>query len=248
MDDVIFDLDPDEDDYPFNLGLMYLRGNDTTTAAKYFREASDREPENPEDRAFLIYALEKAGNKSEANEERNSAAESFGPNVLPAVKPESFAKLQRVTTELDTATLQLEIASRDTAAGGTSMSTSAVSPSSLVRRGRQELVAGRLDTAEQAFHAALAAAPQDPSAHRGMAEVYRRKNKRAEAIQELQAALQQRDSAVDRTTLARIYLEQKKPDLAKAELARALKIAPNYAEARQLQEHLQNGKAQPVTP
>ena len=77
-----------------------------------------------------------------------------------------------------------------------------------------------------------------------MAEVYRRRNKRAEAIQELQAALEQRDSAVDRTTLARIYLEQKKPDLANAELERALKIAPNYTEARQLLEHLQNGKPQ----
>jgi len=244
------DLDPDEDDYPFNLGLMYLRGNDTTTAAKYFREASDREPENPEDRALLIYALEKAGNKSEANEERNSAAESFGPNALPAVKPETFARLQRITTELDTATLQLEIASKDPGNGNSEGATSAstASPSSLVRKGRQELVAGRLDTAEQAFRAALTTAPHDASAHRGMAEVYRRKNKRPEAIQELQAALELRDSAVDRTTLARIYLEQKKPDLAKAELARALKIAPNYSEARQLQEHLQNGNTQSKTP
>jgi tetratricopeptide (TPR) repeat protein/TolB-like protein len=243
------DLDPDEDDYPFNLGLMYLRGNDTTTAAKYFREASDREPENPEDRALLIYALEKAGNKSEASEERNSALESFGPNALPAVKPETFARLQRITTELDTATLQLEMASHDSGNnGGTAASTSAASPSSLVRKGRQELVAGRLDTAEQAFRAALTSAPHDASAHRGMAEVYRRKNKRPEAIQELQAALELRDSAVDRTTLARIYLEQRKPDLAKVELARALKIAPNYTEARQLQEHLQNGNSQSKTP
>jgi tetratricopeptide (TPR) repeat protein len=229
---------------------MYLRGNDTTTAAKYFREASDREPENPEDRALLIYALEKAGNKSEANEERNSAAESFGPNTLPAVKPETFAKLQRITTELDTATLQLEIASKDPGNGNGegATSSSSASPSSLVRKGRQELVAGRLDTAEQAFRAALTTTPHDASAHRGMAEVYRRKNKRPEAIQELQAALELRDSAVDRTTLARIYLEQKKPDLAKAELARALKIAPNYTEARQLQEHLQNGNTQSKTP
>jgi tetratricopeptide (TPR) repeat protein/TolB-like protein len=243
------DLDPDEDDYPFNLGLMYLRGNDTTTAAKYFREASDREPENPEDRALLIYALEKAGNRSEAAEERNSALESFGPNALPAVKPETFARLQRITTELDTATLQLEMASHDSGNnGGTAASTSAASPSSLVRKGRQELVAGRLDTAEQAFRAALTSAPHDASAHRGMAEVYRRKNKRPEAIQELQTALELRDSAVDRTTLARIYLEQRKPDLAKAELARALKIAPNYTEARQLQEHLQNGNSQSKTP
>jgi tetratricopeptide (TPR) repeat protein len=244
------DLDPDEDDYPFNLGLMYLRGNDTTTAAKYFREAADREPENPEDRALLIYALEKAGNKSEANEERKSAAESFGPNTLPAVKPETFARLQRLTTELDTATLQLEIASKDPGNGNGAGATSAssASPSSLLRKGRQELVAGRLDPAEQAFRAALTTAPHDASAHRGMAEVYRRKNKRPEAIQELQAALELRDSAVDRTTLARIYLEQKNPDLAKAELARALKIAPNYTEARQLQEHLQNGNTQSKTP
>jgi len=243
------DLDPDEDDYPFNLGLMYLRGNDTTTAAKYFREASDREPENPEDRALLIYALEKAGNKSEANEERNSAAESFGPNALPAVKPDTFARLQRITTELDTATLQLEIASHDSDSNsGATASVAASSPSSLVRKGRQELVAGRLDMAEQAFRAALTTAPHDASAHRGMAEMYRRKNKRTEAIQELQAALELRDSAVDRTTLARIYLEQRKPDLAKAEVARALKIAPNYTEARQLQEHLQNGNAQSKTP
>src|SRR5215467_2560936 len=107
------DLDPDEDDYPFNLGLLYLRGNDATTAAKYFREASDREPENPEDRALLIYALEKTGNKKEAGEERNSALETLGPNSPPAVRPDSFARLDRVSTELDITTLQLQIASRD---------------------------------------------------------------------------------------------------------------------------------------
>jgi len=242
------DLDPDEDDYAFNLGLLYLRGNDATTAAKYFREASDREPDNPEDRALLIYALEKTGNRAEASEERSATAEALGPNALPAVKPETFAKLQRVTTELDTATLQLEVASRESSNGSVPTSTAATSSSSLGRKGRQELVAGRLDSAEAAFRAALTVAPHDASAHRGMAEVFRRKNKRAEAIQELQAALEQRDSAVDRTTLARIYLEQKKPELAKTELARALKLAPNYAEARQLQEHLQNGKTQATTP
>jgi tetratricopeptide (TPR) repeat protein len=242
------DLDPDEDDYPFNLGLLYLRGNDATTAAKYFREAADREPDNPEDRALLIYALDKTGNRSEANDERKAATEAVGPSALPVVRPETFAKLQRVTTELDTATLQLEVASRESPNVSATASTVATSPSALVRKGRQELAAGRLDSAEAAFHAALTAAPRDASAHRGVAEVYRRKNKRMEAIQELQAALEQRDSAVDRTTLARIYLEQKKPELAKTELARALKLAPNYAEARQLQEHLQNGKSQATTP
>ena len=241
------DLDPEEDDYPFNLGLLYLRGNDATTAAKYFREASDREPENPEDRAMLVYALEKTGNKTEATEERNSAAETLGPNALPIVKPDSFSKLDRVMTELDTTTLQLQIASRD-ANGSANGSPSAAmaspataSPAALMRRARQELAAGRLDAAEADFKAALAAAPNDPAGHRGMAEVLRRRAKRGEAIQELQTALAERDSAVDRTTLARIYLEQRKPDLAKAELEKALKLAPNYSEARDLLEHLQSG-------
>jgi len=244
------DLDPDEDDYPFNLGLLYLRGNDSTTAAKYFREASDREPENPEDRALLIYALEKAGNKSEAAEERNAAAETLGPNALPAAKPESLAKLERISTELDVATLQLQVASRDSSntAAAAAASPATASPTTLVRRGRQELIAGKLEAAEADFRAALAAAPNDSLAHRGMSEVYRRRNKRAEAVQELQAALAQRDSALDRTTLAHIYMEQHKPELAKAELERALKIAPNYTEAKQLLEHLQSGKPQTSTP
>jgi len=112
------------------------------------------------------------------------------------------------------------------------------------------LASGRADSAEADFRAALAAAPNDPAAHRGLAEVLRRRSKRTEAIQELQAALAERDSAVDRTTLARIYLEQKKAEMARAELEKALKIAPNYSEARQLFEHLQNGngKAKSTTP
>jgi tetratricopeptide (TPR) repeat protein/TolB-like protein len=243
------DLDPDEDDYPFNLGLLYLRGNDATTAAKYFREASDREPENPEDRSLLIFALEKAGNKSEAAEERNAAVETLGPNALPPTKPDSLSRLDRISTELDVATLQLQVAARDVpAAQPTATSAATASPATLVRRGRQELAAGKVEAAESDFRSALAAAPNDASAHRGMAEVYRRRNKRVEAVQELQAALAQRDSAVDRTTLARIYMEQRKPDLAKAELERALKIAPNYTEAKQLLEHLQSGKPQASAP
>jgi tetratricopeptide (TPR) repeat protein len=246
------DLDPEEDDYPFNLGMLYLRGNDATTAAKYFREASDREPENPEDRAMLIYALEKTGNRTEAAEERKSATETLGPNALPPVRPEGFARLDRVMTELDTTTLQLQIASRSARSGvstaASSSSAAVTSPTSLVRNGRQELAAGRLDAAEADFRAALAAAPNDPSAHRGMAEILRRRSKRGEAIQELQSALATRDSAVDRTTLARIYLEQKKTDLAKAELQKALKLAPNYSEARDLLERLQSGGAKAASP
>ena len=59
---------------------------------------------------------------------------------------------------------------------------------------------------------------------------------------ELQASLEVRDSAIVRTILAKIYLEQKKPDSARSEVERALKLAPNYAEAKKLSEHLKNPK------
>src|SRR5260370_41266581 len=106
------ELDPDEDDYPFNLGLLALQTNDAAAAARYFREATHREPDNPEDRVMLILALEKAGNKDEASQERESANETFGPNGLPAIRLDAkneYAKLNRIKTELDVTALRAEI-------------------------------------------------------------------------------------------------------------------------------------------
>jgi tetratricopeptide (TPR) repeat protein len=240
------DLDPDEDDYPFNLGLLYLRAMDPRSAVKYFREACDREPENSEDRALLIYSLEKAGKKDEAEEEQNSAAETLGPNALPAVNADSLEKFERVTDALDITTLQLEIVSAQSAssgpASGGNASSTAASVLLLVRQGRGELAAGHLDKAETAFRSALASQPDSAAAHRGLAEILRRQGKLDEAVKELQAALARRDSAMDRTALARIYVDQKKTDEARTELERALKLAPNYAPAKQMLEHLQNAK------
>src|SRR5208337_1878787 len=94
------DIDPDEDDYPFNLGLLALRRNDLAAAATHFREAMHREPDNPEDFAFLIYTLEKAGKKSEAAGEREAASEALGSDALPAVKldakKEAVSKYERI--------------------------------------------------------------------------------------------------------------------------------------------------------
>src|SRR5262249_31952585 len=151
----------------------------------------------------------------------------------------AMAKLDRVKMELDTTALQLQFKSPSapTAAGGTDSSVDN-SPAGLVRRGRQSLSSGQLDSAEKSFRAALAAEPGNSAAHRGLAEVDRRHGRLDDAVKELQASLLQRDSAVARTVLARIYLEQKKNDLARAELEKAIKLAPNYAEAKQLLEHL----------
>ena len=240
------ELDPDEDDYPFNLGLLALQSNDASAAVGYFREAAEREPDNPEDRALLILSLEKAGKQTEADQEREAANETFGPKGLPAIrldaKNESVARLHRIKTELDVTALRAEIESAEPPASAAASASPSDIPVTHIRRGRQELSVGHADAAEKEFRAVLAADPRSAAAHRGLAEIDRRQGKMDDAVKELQASLEARDSAVVRTMLAKIYLEQKKPDLARAEVERALKLAPYYTEAKQLLEHLRNTK------
>jgi tetratricopeptide (TPR) repeat protein len=240
------DLDPDEDDYPFNLGLLATQAGDFAAAAASFREASERKPDNPEDRALLVLALEKAGKKAEADQERESAAEALGPNALQSVrvdtKPDASFHLARIRTELDTTALRLEIAASGVAANSAADTASVDSLAYHIRRGRQELAAGHLDSAEKEFQGVLRVEPANAGAHRGLAEVDHRRGKLDDAVKELQASLAARDSAQVRTMLARIYLEQKRTDLARTEVRRALTLAPNYPEAKQLLEHLQSSK------
>jgi tetratricopeptide (TPR) repeat protein len=240
------ELDPDDDDYPVNLGLLALGANDFAGAADYFREASEREPDKAENRALMILSLEKAGKKAEADQERDTAAETFGPDALPEVrwdaKKDTLLHLERVRTEMDTTALRLEIVSAGDTASAAAATAAADTPAAHIRRGRQELSAGRVDAAESEFRAALSADAGSASAHNGLAEVYRRRAKLDDSAKELQASLEIRDSAAVRTTLARVYLEQKKVDLARTELERALKLAPKYSDAKELLEHLQKVK------
>ena len=248
------DIDPDEDDYPFNLGLLALQQKDLAMAQTHFSEAVEREPDNAEDLAFLIYTLDKQGKKAEVEAKREAAEEAFGPKALPLLKidaknPDSLIKYQRVKAELDTMSLRLELESPQMQPStGTDASTRANGAVGHIRRGEQESRSGRLDVAENEFRAALAIEPNNASAHRELAEIHRRRGKLEEAAQELQLSLASRDSAAVRTTLARVYLEQKKTDLARQEVQKAIKLAPNYPEAKELLDHLEKSKATGGTP
>jgi tetratricopeptide (TPR) repeat protein/TolB-like protein len=240
------DIDPDEDDYPFNLALLALQQKDYARAETHFAEAVKREPENPEDRAFLIYCLEKEGKKAEATAARDAASEVFA-NGLPALKVDPkdndwVTGYERVMRQLDTTSLRLELEGPQKPPVNGDTPTPKDTSTAHLRAGRQELSAGRLDAAENDFRAAIAADPHNASAHRELAEIYRRRGKLDDAANELLSSLAERDSAAVRTMLAHVYLEQQKPDLARAEAEKAVKLAPNYTEAKELLEHLGKGK------
>lgn len=243
------ELAPGDDDYSVNLGLLALESDDAGAAAAYFREAAEREPDSAQDRALLIVSLERAGRNAEADQEREAAKEAFGPNGLPVIqldsssdkKNETLARLTRIKTELDLSELRAEPAEAHLDAA--SVAGANDTPATRVHRGRQELAAGRLDEAEKEFRAVLATEPANAAAHRGLGEIARRHGKLEDAVKEFQESLATRDSAEVRTMLAKIYLDQKKPALARAEAEKAVKLAPNYAEAKQLLEHLRNSKA-----
>jgi tetratricopeptide (TPR) repeat protein/TolB-like protein len=245
-------LDPDEDDYPFNLGLIAILQGDFNGAAAQFREASHREPDIPEDRSLLVAALEKAGKQEEADQERNAALEAFGPNGVTTThldaKNDSLTHIERVTTEIDPETLRFEMESAEARAATSGTQDGRDTPATHLRRARQQLSGGQLDAAEREYHVTLATDKGNASAHLGLGEIARRQGRLDEAVKELQLSLEARDSAMVRTTLARVYLEQKKPALARAEVEHALKLAPNYTEAKQLLEHLQNGKPVQAPP
>ena len=244
------ELAPGEDDYSFNLGLLALQGGDAAAAAAYFRQAAEREPDGAEDRALLILSLEKAEKTAEADQEREAAKEAFGPSGLPPIrldeKGEMLARLTRIKTELDLSGLRAEPS--DAPASAVPMAAATDTPAARIRKGRQELSAGNMAAAEKDFRAALAAEPSNAAAHRGLGEIQRHQGKMDDAVKELQESLATRDSAEVRTILAKIYLEQKKTDLARAEAQKALKLAPNYAAAKQLLDHLQKSKVPAKKP
>ncbi len=161
-------------------------------------------------------------------------------------KNETLARLTRIKTELDISALRAD--PTEVSANPASAAVASDTPAARIRRGRQALTAGNMGAAEKEFRAVLAAEPANAAAHRGLGEIDRHQGKMDDAVKELQASLAARDSAEVRTMLAKIYLEQKKPELARAEAEKAVKLAPNYAEAKQLLDHLQNSRATQKKP
>ena len=238
-------LDPEETEYWFNLGLLNLRTKQPAAAVEPFREVLRRQPEDGEARALLIAALEQTSRASEAAAERKTPARAGGrPAALPSASPESLARLDRIKMRLDVA--WLHPFPGNGAAGTESANSGDVSVHRRLHReihlnrGREFLADGKLEEAEREFNQAIVLAPlNSPAAHQGLAEVFRRQGRNEDAIREMRAALASHDDAAMRTALARLFIEQNRAGEAREQLRLALKLDPNHAEARQWLDKLE---------
>ena len=110
-----------------------------------------------------------------------------------------------------------------------------------IRRGQQEPRAGRLDAAESEFRAALAADAKSATAHTGLRKFTGGGANWMTPHMNFSFSRDTRLRGGPNHACA-IYLEQKKNDLARAEAESAIKLAPNYPEAKELLDHLQKAK------
>jgi tetratricopeptide (TPR) repeat protein len=91
------ELDPEETDYWFNLGLGALRSSDAAAVSardfgvRAFREVLRGDPQDAEARALLIAALERGGRMTEAAAEREASPAAL-PTTSPSASP--FAALR----------------------------------------------------------------------------------------------------------------------------------------------------------
>ena len=107
-------------------------------------------------------------------------------------------------------------------------------PSDLLRLGRAARALGRFQEANGFLRGASSRAPDDPAINTAWGELFLEKYNRAEAVKSFQAALKaDGDHVAAHVGLAQAYAEENPPD-AKAAIAAALKINPNYVPAHLL--------------
>lgn len=231
------DADQTEPDYFFNLGYAYWLQRDPQAAIYWLREALRRHPADGDAHYVLGAALAAAGHVAEAAREKelarrlSSSYEEWDRRPAGDQVPRG---LERIKGDVELPhSRQLE----------ETLATSG-------QRDQQELARFYLDRSRRLFeqeqdreamtelNRVLFLSPYDAEAHLLLGRIHLRAGRTSEAVDALKIALWSHETADAHVVLAQAYLALKDTDRARAEVHRALALAPDHSGATAVKAQL----------
>jgi tetratricopeptide (TPR) repeat protein len=242
---------PDVPDFLFNLGIAHFLAGDSAQAAIDLRGAQKLAPDDAGIRSAIEQMAAQptpATAPSPRVSPTPSAAARKSQAASSASDTASWAARARIAPRLDRAWLRPGGAASTAAAGQQPAGAPQDALALHLQRGQQFLSAGDLDDAQRAFTEALLSAPYDAAAHRGLAEVFRREGRPADALRELGDAISNLNDAPTHVEMAQLLIEMNRSTNARDELHQALTIDPANAQAHQLLDKLDGNAETGGTP
>jgi Tfp pilus assembly protein PilF/TolB-like protein len=225
-------IDPNDPDYRFNLGLTLYKAGDMAAAARQLREAVVLRPDDSEAKTLLDSIAPAAAARLNAADTRPSATVR-----LPR---------ERVKRNYDeTSFQQLALEIQNTSEIRLSKTDPHTHAAFHVGRGRDLLEQGFVGEAEKQFREAVLLDPTNSSAHSGLARVLEYDNDAPGARAEAQSALRLGPSTEAYLVLARLDLKDNQPSAAAENIERALALEPDNATALALKRTVAARLAQP---
>ena len=217
--------DPNDADYHFNLAVALLGRSDIAGATREVQAALKLHSNDPE--ATELLTRLQATHGSTANLKTIMGAEGFDPTTRIR-RTWSEASFRQVAFQLDQMRV-IQMASLPPAERAVRYT----------QLGVAYLAQGLIPEAEQQFHSALAADPNNAAAHAGLAQVRERSGSADDARAEAQTSLKLQPNIDAYLVLARMELQANDLGASAADVTNALKLEPANSAALGLKTALE---------
>jgi tetratricopeptide (TPR) repeat protein len=229
------DADPGDADFLFNLGYAYVLERNHAGAIYWLREALRRNPADADAHFVLAAALQTTGNIVEAAREKELArqlTEHFAEleRRAAADKLPVPLGLERIRTEMDT---PRSLRPEQTIVNSAQREQRELAQFHLDRGGR---LYEREEDGEAMIELrrAVYLSPYEAKAHLLIGRIHLRAGRPEEAVDALKISIWSQDTAAAHIPLAEAYLKLGNTASARTELARALALEPENAEAKRM--------------
>jgi Tfp pilus assembly protein PilF/TolB-like protein len=246
-----------------NLGVVAGRRG-LKTAADYFQRAARTDPSDPDYRFNLAVALYKAGDAAGAAKQLRemlalkSDAEARAFQELMSAGPPAMNKagelavkvpLERIKPNYDeTSFRQLAMEIEGFNEARMAEADPKTHAAFHVQHGREMLAQNLLIVAERDFREAVVLDPVNAAAHAGLARVFQQTSDATGARAEAEASLKLRQTADAFLVLARLDLDDNKPEAASRSVEKALELEPANAAAQALKSAIAAKLAEKAQP